>query len=182
MTSSTENPLQFTVQVLQPSQYQELKRTIYEIINVSFRSDDSWTNDRAFVNVNRIPINGEAEFDARCAEPNALLCAFDGDQIVGVIHILAQRNEALLNCLGVSPTHQSRGVGSLLIRESVKHIQENMPTIKEALVHVFESRHELTTWYVRMGFQDKGEVIPFPHGDILIVDEAPLAVLRYPIL
>ncbi|KAI8637962.1 hypothetical protein BD408DRAFT_423719 [Parasitella parasitica] len=179
---NANNALKITVEAVQPSQYQELKHTIYEIINVSFRSDASWTNDRAFVNVDRIPVGGETEFDFKCNEPNVLLCAFDGNQIVGVVHILIQGNEAILNCLGVSPTHQSRGVGSLLIRESVKYIQGNMPTIKEAVVHVFVSRHELTTWYIRMGFQDKGEVIPFPHGDILIVDEAPLAVLRYPIL
>ncbi|CAO0797489.1 unnamed protein product [Mucor circinelloides] len=176
----SKTPSQITVRPVTSEQYEKIKRTVYDIINVAFKSDDSWTTDRAFVSIDRIPTAGEAEFDARCKEPNVLLCAFDEqDQIVGVIHIQVQGSEALLNCLGVSPSHQSRGVGSLLIRESVKHIQANMPTIKEAVVHVFVARPELTTWYVRMGFKDVGEVIPFPYGDILIVDEAPLVILRY---
>lgn len=180
--TTDKNISQITVQPVKPLQYNEIKRTVYDIINVAFRSDDSWTTDRAFVAIDRIPTSGEADFDARCNEPNALLCAFDGDQIVGTVHILVQGSEATLNCLGVSPSYQSHGVGSLLIRESIKYIEETMPSIKEAVVHVFVSRSELTTWYVRMGFKDVGEVIPFPYKDVLIVDEAPLVILRYPIL
>jgi ribosomal protein S18 acetylase RimI-like enzyme len=155
--------------------------TAYQVINAAFRSPDSWTTDRAIVAVDRITPEGIDQLVENSGRSDVFLYAFDKETMIGCILIKPEVDGegAILSMLAVSPSHQSRGIGGLLIRESLQYIQHNMTHIKQAIVHVFQCRPELLIWYKGLGFIDAGELIPFPEKSILLVQEAPLVVLRY---
>jgi predicted N-acetyltransferase YhbS len=158
--------------------------TAHQVINAAFRSSDSWTTDSAIVGIDRITPDGIDQLIDQNGRPDVFLYAFDQETMIGCILIKPEANGgegALLSMLAVSPSHQSQGIGGLLIRESLQYIRYNMTHIKQAIVHVFQCRPELLSWYTRLGFTDAGEMIPFPEKSILLVEEAPLVVLRYSI-
>lgn len=147
---------------------------VCEMINEAFRSSESWTRDSHIVGAERISHDGVKELIDNNGKPDTFMLAFDSNKVVGCIVI---REDGLLSMLSVSPKYQSRGIGGLLMRESIAHMK-NVLQKKMAIVHVFQSRPELLIWYQRLGFVDYGEVIPFPIKEILLVDEAPLVVLK----
>jgi GNAT superfamily N-acetyltransferase len=146
-----------------------------KMINAAFRSSESWTTDRAVVGIDRIDEKGVDEIIENSGKADVLLYALDGEAIVGCVLI---KQDGLLSMLAVSPRYQSRGIGGLLIKKTIEYMKTIL-VMKMAMVHVFLCKPELLTWYQRIGFEDDGEVIPFPDKSVLIVDEAPLAVLKY---
>lgn len=172
--------------IVREVQPQDLKQNaqVCKMINEAFRSDDSWTNDRHCVGVDRIQLDQFTDMISKNGNPDIFLYAVDGEQIVGTVQIVPEKGTttALLSLVSVSPTHQSRGVGSLLMRECIRYMKENMKHMTEAYIYVLECRPELLSWYTRLGWQDNNEVIPFPDKSVLIVDEAPLRVLRYSLI
>lgn len=147
---------------------------VCQMINDAFRSSDSWTRDSHIVGVERITHDGVKELIDNNGKPDTIMYAFDNDEVIGCIVI---REDGLLSMLSVSPAHQSRGIGGLLMREAIAYMK-NVLHKKMAIVHVFQCRPELLIWYQRIGFVDYGEVIPFPVKEILLVEEAPLVVLK----
>lgn len=163
--------------LIRPVQITDKKYTseACQMINAAFRSSESWTTDRAVVGIDRIDEKGVDALIEASGKGDVLLYAFDQEVIVGCILI---KQDGLLSMLAVSPKYQSRGIGGLLIRKTIEYMKTVL-VMKMAMVQVLISRPELLTWYQRIGFEDDGEVIPFPDKSILIVDEAPLAVLKY---
>ncbi|KAI8337395.1 acyl-CoA N-acyltransferase [Choanephora cucurbitarum] len=154
----------------------------HRMINAAFRSSDSWTTDTHLVSIDRVSCQDVEELVEKSGNPDTLLYAFDRDTIIGCILISPRENNTvLLSLLAVSPTHQSRGIGKMLIREAIEYTKSSIPDAKEVQVHVFQCRKELIDWYVRLGFLDEGILLPFPHKQILLVNEAPLSVLKFPI-
>lgn len=172
--------------IVREVQPEDLKKNaeVCKLINDAFRSDESWTTDRHCVATDRITLEGFTEMIDNNYNPNIFLYAVDGDEIVGTVQIMPEKgkNSVLLSLVSVKPSHQSRGVGSLLMRESIRYVKENMKHITEAVIHVLECRPELLVWYKRLGFQDTNETLPFHDKSILLVDEAPFAVLKYPLI
>lgn len=157
----------------------EYNKIAYQMINAAFRSSDSWTTDSHLVSIDRISLKDVEELVEKNGSPNVLLYAFEQDKIIGCILIRPQDNgTVLLSLLAVSPTHQSKGIGRMLINEAIKYTKTSVSGTKEVHIHVFQCRKELVDWYTRMGFLDEGILLPFPHKEILCVDEAPLSVLK----
>lgn len=162
---------------VRPAQPDDKKYNLeaFKMINTAFRSSDSWTTDSAIVGIDRITLDGLSEMVENSGKGDVLMYAFDNETIAGCVVI---KQDGLLSMLAVCPSYQSQGVGGLLIRESIEYMKSTL-FMKLAMVHVFQCRPELLTWYQRIGFEDDGQVIPFPEKSILLVDEAPLVVLNY---
>ncbi|KAI9475515.1 MAG: acyl-CoA N-acyltransferase [Benjaminiella poitrasii] len=148
-----------------------------QVINAAFRSDESWTNDKAVVGKDRVK---EYQLNEFLDQPDSyFLYAFDKEEVVGVIWIHPSLDAYMLSMLSVRPSHQSRGLGALLVNESIHFIQHELPKTRTTIaVYVFQYRIELLAWYRRMGFVDD-KVIPFPDKSVLTVDEAPLVIMKY---
>ncbi|RCI05813.1 hypothetical protein CU098_012647 [Rhizopus stolonifer] len=165
---------------LEDIQYNEVA---FQMINAAYRSSESWTTDNHLVSIDRVQVEDIQNLIEKSGQPNVLLYAFDVNTVIGCILIQPEQNgEALLSLLAVSPTHQSRGIGKQLIEKAIGYVQTNMPNINQVLVHVFDCRKELVNWYIRLGFVDKRELIPFPYKEILLAKEAPLLILRMPVI
>lgn len=163
--------------IVRPVQTEDKKynAAALEMINVAFRSSDSWTTDRAIVGVPRITLEQLNEAVENSGKEDVLMYAFYNENVAGCILI---KGDGMLSMLAVSPSYQSQGVGGLLIQESILYMKSVL-RMKLAMVHVFQCRPELLAWYQRIGFKDDGQVIPFPYKSVLLVDEAPLVVLKY---
>ncbi|KAI7886395.1 acyl-CoA N-acyltransferase [Mucor mucedo] len=147
---------------------------VWEMINAAYRSSESWTTDVKIVSIPRISLDELNETVLNSGKENVLMYAFDEENVAGCILI---KKDGTLSLLAVSPSYQSRGIGGLLIKESLDYMKSVL-CMKLAIIHVFQCRPELIAWYQRLGFEDDGEVMPFPFKNILLVDEAPLVVLK----
>lgn len=170
--------LNITVRPVIPEDHKNYASAAHEMIVEAFRSPEGWTSDGHIVGIDRITLEGVNELIDNSGKSGVFLFAFDKDVLVGCILIC---EDGLLSMLSVSLKYQSQGIGGLLIKESTEYMKSVL-LMKMAIVHVFQCRPELLTWYQRIGFKDNNEVIPFPVKDILLVDEAPLVVLRKPLL
>ncbi|KAI8636714.1 hypothetical protein BD408DRAFT_396947 [Parasitella parasitica] len=78
--------------------------------------------------------------------------------------------EAMITRFSISPAHQSKGLGSLLIKSSLETMKS--AGYERCSLRVFENRHEILEWYAKLGFKDTSERRNFkaPHGKKLLSD------------
>lgn len=163
--------------IVRPVQCEDTRHNVktWEMINAAYRSSESWTTDVKIVSIPRISLDELNELVINSGKEDVLMYAFEKENVAGCVLI---KKDGTLSLLAVSPLYQSRGIGGLLIRESLQYMKSVL-CMKLAFIHVFQCRPELVEWYQRIGFENDGQVIPFPFKSVLLVDEAPLVILKY---
>lgn len=63
--------------------------------------------------------------------------------------------EAMITRFAISPKHQSKGLGRLLIEASLKVMKQQ--GYQRCSLRVFENRPEVLGWYTKLGFKDTEE-------------------------
>jgi ribosomal protein S18 acetylase RimI-like enzyme len=78
--------------------------------------------------------------------------------------------EAMITRFAVSPQHQSKGLGRLLLEYSLTVMKR--VGYERCSLRVFENRPEVLGWYTKLGFADTGERRKFkvPEGKQLLLD------------
>lgn len=78
--------------------------------------------------------------------------------------------EAMITRFAVSPNHQSKGLGRLLVESSLKTMKA--AGYERCSLRVFENRPEVLSWYSKLGFKDTTERRNFkaPAGKELLLD------------
>jgi ribosomal protein S18 acetylase RimI-like enzyme len=78
--------------------------------------------------------------------------------------------EAMITRFAVSPSHQSKGLGRMLIEFSLKTMKS--VGYDRCSLRVFENRPEVLAWYSKLGFKDTTERRNFktPTGKQLLLD------------
>lgn len=80
-------------------------------------------------------------------------------QLIGCVNLQQHGSKIYLGMFSVSPQLQGRGVGKEILgaaEEYAKYVQ-----CKTIYMNVISVRKELIDWYLRRGFRDTGQRIPF---------------------
>lgn len=88
-----------------------------------------------------------------------------------------ENQQVFASLFSVDPSQQSRGVGRILTGFALQYAIDIM-RCKQAVIYVIEQRPTLMDWYLKLGFKDCGERIPFPFQDRVLKENIRLAVLR----
>lgn len=77
--------------------------------------------------------------------------------------------EAMITRFAISPHHQSKGLGRLLLEGSLKVMKDQ--GYHTCSIRVFENRPEVLAWYTKLGFVDTLERRAFkaPPGKSLVL-------------
>ncbi|MEZ4940674.1 MAG: GNAT family N-acetyltransferase [Saprospiraceae bacterium] len=145
------------------------------IINRAYRGEASrqgWTTEADF-------IAGELRTDADdlarlMARPDAVfLKASDAAGRIGGCVFLEKRGARLyLGMLSVAPELQGHGIGKLLLQGADQHALR--VGCRAVFMRVISLRAELIDWYVRHGYRNTGELVPFESPEKFGVPVQPL--------
>jgi ribosomal protein S18 acetylase RimI-like enzyme len=129
---------------------------------------DGWTTEGDFVKGSRCTEEVMKNFIEESGKPHTLLFAFDGDSVVGTVqieHSETNPTSGEIRLLSVSPAHQSRGIGGILLQAVLAEMKDLGYT--SAVMHIFENRPTLLAWYKRMGFEETGARKPYYYPERL---------------
>lgn len=92
-----------------------------------------------------------------------LLCEAN-DKLLASVHLMKKHNYSYLGMFAVSPDSQAKGIGSQLLQQAEKYVQDewNSSVLRMAVI---AQRVELIAWYQRKGYRLNGETREFPYGD-----------------
>ncbi|KAF9971983.1 hypothetical protein BGZ73_004947 [Actinomortierella ambigua] len=88
-----------------------------------------------------------------------------------------ESQQVFASLFSVDPSQQSLGVGRKIFEFAFRYAIDIMRA-KEAVIYVIEQRPTLMEWYLKLGFKDCGERIPFPFQERVVEENIRLAVLR----
>jgi ribosomal protein S18 acetylase RimI-like enzyme len=147
-------------------------------------SIDGWTTEASIVGGKLTTAEDTEKFIQDSVAKNSLtqLYVFQCDEhgndkeVVGTLMIVPfpdleekpTPGEAMITRFAVSPKHQSKGLGRLLIESSLAVMKEQ--GFERCSLRVFENRPEVLGWYTKLGFKDTSERRAFkaPEGKQLL--------------
>ena len=93
-----------------------------------------------------------------------------------IVKLIEKENEHLyLGMLTVSPYHQNKGIGKLLLEASEEKARQL--GCNSIVMTVITKRHELIDWYKRHGYFETGAKQPFPNDEKFGIQKFPLEFL-----
>ena len=97
----------------------------------------------------------------------------DQGEIQGCVCLQIKPRGLYLGMLTVNPEQQGAGIGKQLLAAAEHHAREHgCPNIH---MSVISDRQELIDWYLRHGYRDTGEIIPFNPEPKFGIPSKPLA-------
>lgn len=148
------------------------------LVNRAYRGQASrqgWTTEDHLLDG---PRTDEADLRRLVAAPGAAFLLTHDDatgQLLGSIYVQPQGANLYVGMLSVEPTRQAGGIGRQLLAAAEARARQAGHT--GVLMSVVSVRHELLTWYERLGFGRTGEVLPFPVEASPSVPKQPLELL-----
>jgi ribosomal protein S18 acetylase RimI-like enzyme len=131
------------------------------LVNSSYRGESSrrgWTTEADL-------IAGEVRIDADALQqvlitPGSIVLGYrQAETIVGCVNLQHKGDYLYLGMFSVSPEHQNAGIGKKLLQAAERvALQWDLKAIQMSVISV---RDELIAWYMRNGYADTGERIPF---------------------
>ncbi|KAG2194036.1 hypothetical protein INT47_009927 [Mucor saturninus] len=156
-----------------------------DVYNSAYTTHDGWTTEASIVQ-GKLTDKSDTEqfiYDSVKTDKLTQLFVFEKDDqgndahVVGTLMIvpfpdlqeLPTPGEAMITRFAVSPNHQSKGLGRLLIEGSFKVMREQ--GYERCSIRVFENRPEILAWYAKVGFKDTNERRAFkaPEGKKLVL-------------
>ncbi|PRP78927.1 hypothetical protein PROFUN_13303 [Planoprotostelium fungivorum] len=149
---------------------EDVRYPTHNVIHRAYRVPDknAWTTETHLVDGERVTVQGLQDK----INHGHVLCAelFEENQrirLVGTIECEledAHEDEVLIGLFSVEPSYQSKGVGGILMRAAMKYAKEELHK-KTAVLWIIETRQELINWYLKLGFVDTKQKVPFvmPH-------------------
>lgn len=132
------------------------------LLNKAYRGPESqkgWTSEAHL-------IDGETRTDEQellelISNPASVFLKFTSasGQLQGCVNLRNEGTDLYLGMLGVDPSAQGSGIGKQLLVAAETHARQ----IGCSRIHitVISMRQELADWYMRHGYSDTGERIPF---------------------
>jgi GNAT superfamily N-acetyltransferase len=136
---------------------------LHDLVNRCFRGDsakEGWTHEAEMLEGERIDPPGLLELMQ--TEGSQIELAFEGDQMVGCVHLKHTLERAYVGLVSVDPSQQARGLG----RQILAHCEElaNGWDCTQIGMTVINLRVELIAYYERRGYHLTGQSEPFPWG------------------
>ncbi len=138
---------------------------LLSLIESAYRGDASrtgWTTEADLLDGQRIDREMLAAIIADRAQ-RLMLFEVD-DQPVACVNIEKRDGYAYVGLVTVSPAAQAQGWGRRLLAV-VESIAADDWQLDRARMSVIRQRTDLIAWYVRHGYGQTGETLPFPYGD-----------------
>lgn len=151
---------------------------LVDIINRAYRSQGGWTTEALLVRKPRISLQALQE---QAKEHTVIVC--EVDELCGCILLEKYKDGFLLGLFAVDPLVQSKGCGTRLMNAAMAEAQSqaaNSHSIGHVNLYmwVLEGRQELLDWYLKVGFTDTGERLPFIDESLLIDKSLKFIVLK----
>ena len=152
---------------------------IQQFVEAAFRAEDArpdWTADMGLGRVFKHPLEG---VQAALAHPdeNAIVLATDArtGALVGTVQVAPRADGAVgrIAFLSVDPGCQGAGLGRRVLAAGEDYCRTTWGASKMTL-SALSPRHHLIAWYVRRGYRETGERVPFPKewlGDLVVSEE-----------
>lgn len=137
---------------------------LQRLVESAFRAEDiraNWTDNLGLSADFRVPIS---EITAIITKPDSvMLMATDHDNnLVGTIGTSKRdAKHARLFMIAVDQARQCDGVGRQILAHAEDYAQKTWGVTSLGL-NALSNRKLLIAWYVRQGYEDTGEVTPFP--------------------
>jgi ribosomal protein S18 acetylase RimI-like enzyme len=131
------------------------------LVNSSYRGESSrrgWTTEADLI-AGEVRID-EATLQQVLITPGSIVLGYwRAETLVGCVNLQHKGDYLYLGMFSVSPEHQNAGIGRKLLNAAVEVAgQWHLGAIKMSVISV---RSELIAWYMRNGYADTGERIPF---------------------
>lgn len=139
---------------------------LHALIESAYRGEASragWTTEADLLDGQRTDPDDLADV---LADPKqALLTAWSGDDLVGCV-LIADRGEGTgyFGMLSIRPTLQGGGLGRRLVEDAHAVLAERFGA-RRVRISVLPQRETLIAWYERLGYQRRGDTLPFPYGN-----------------
>lgn len=138
---------------------------IAKLVNSAYRGEESrrgWTTEEHLLGGQRT--DDEAIAEMISGDGSMLWLCFEGEKLVGSVHVAREADATYLGMLSVDPGLQARGIGRALIAEVERIARDEMksPRVRMTVISV---RAELIAYYERRGYRRTGESRPFPMHD-----------------
>lgn len=133
---------------------------ITQLVNLAYRpkpDTESWTHEAALVEGDRISL----ESVKTAVRDSVVLVAVQESTIVGCVQIEARGPSAHIGMLAVDPAHQTAGLGKLILQRAEAFSADKLRA-QEAVLVVIAARTELIEFYLRRGYRETGERLPYP--------------------
>ncbi|MFM1961671.1 MAG: hypothetical protein RLZZ172_516 [Bacteroidota bacterium] len=154
------------------------------LVNRAYRGASSrkgWTTEADL-------IAGDVRIDADALQqvlitPGSIVLGYrQAENLVGCVNLQHKGDYLYLGMFSVSPEHQNAGIGKKLLQAAeLVALQWDLKAIHMSVISV---RHELIAWYMRNGYADTGERIPFQEDGMSgkHLRQLEFMVLRKPVI
>ncbi|GAA2962636.1 GNAT family N-acetyltransferase [Actinokineospora diospyrosa] len=135
------------------------------LVESAYRGDASrqgWTTEADLLDGQRTDPDGVAEVIT--ADKSVVVIAEQDGALVACCHVAQENGAGYFGMFAVDPGRQAGGVGRLTLAEAERVVAEEWG-LPEMRMKVLTARADLVAWYVRRGYTQTGELIPFPYGD-----------------
>ncbi|RDL43971.1 hypothetical protein DN730_12395 [Marinomonas piezotolerans] len=132
---------------------------VLELINTAYRANQSWTDEAAWVDGNRLSIGVVRNF---IRDTGSVMYVHQRNGvIIAVIHASVVANEANITSLAVHPNFQKRGIGSAAL-DVIESSCRNKLGVTFMSTSVLSPREEALAYLTKRGFEliDYQEAFP----------------------
>ncbi len=147
---------------------------LVSLVNNAYRGEASkkgWTTEADLLDGIR---TDEASLYIILNKPSAVILKYSNEknEITGCVYLEKNNDELYLGMLSVSPEAQAQGIGKQLMKASEEYAQQHR--LKAVVMTVISVRTELIAWYERRGYNQTGQIEPFPEDEKVGVPTQPL--------
>ena len=135
------------------------------VVNSSYRGKGGWTSEINLIEGTRITPSEAVHFiDSNKANQNSILVFELEGEIIGTVCLEQQSPCTIsLGMFSVAPQLQDKGYGKSILALAEGFVKQTWTEASEIELTVISQRIELIQWYLRRGYKDTSEKIPFPY-------------------
>jgi ribosomal protein S18 acetylase RimI-like enzyme len=160
---------------------------VVALVESAYRGDASragWTTEADLLEGQRTDVEAVAAIAATVT--SQLLLAHDRDgELVACCQLERRGGDVCyFGMFAVRPGRQGSGLGRAVVVEAERHAREDWAATTMEMT-VIAQRRDLIAWYVRLGYAETAETVPFPYGNprfgLPQRDDLYFVVLRKPL-
>lgn len=137
------------------------REQLLSLVNSSYRGESSrrgWTTEADLI-AGEVRIDAAALNEVFELKGSVVMVYREAETLVGCVNLQHKGDYLYLGMFSVIPEKQNAGIGRKLLNAAVELARQwHLGAIKMSVISV---RSELIAWYMRNGYADTGERIPF---------------------
>ena len=152
---------------------------ITRIVNESYRNNGGWTTESHLLSGSRIAEQGVHDVLSLNQPIPQIIVATINNQVIGTLQLQVENSiSVIFGLFAIKQSLQSNGVGRKLINHGFDVCIQH--GFKIAVVYVINLRHDLISWYIKLGFKlIQGEINVIPELNQLKKIEEDIVFQRF---